>query len=73
MRKKYIKPMMAVEPLKLDHPIDANCNADYDDIRSLIDLSFFWDDCNFKWQDTTDGMGHDTVCYHSNVRTAFTS
>ena len=67
MRKEYIKPMMPVDP------IAANCNADYDDIRSLIDLSFFWDDCNFKWQDTTNGMGHDTVCYHSNVRTAFTS
>lgn len=70
MKRKYTKPMMAVESFKLDHPIAANCNADYEDVKSLIDIGYFGESCKFYWQDS---IGYDTVCYHSNVLTAFTS
>ena len=73
MKKPYSKPTITVEPLKLDQPICAGCNANPDDMKSLIDLGYFSDDgCGTQFGDVTL-PGYDTICYHSNVQTAFTS
>lgn len=74
MKKSYSKPQIAVEALQLDQPIAAGCNADKEDMNSLIDLGYFADEsCSFLI--TVDGPvnGHDTICYHSNVQIAFLS
>lgn len=72
MKKPYSKPTITVEPLKLDQPICVGCNADQDDMKSLIELGYFSDGCGTQVGDGTL-PGHDTICYHSNVQTAFTS
>lgn len=86
MKKVYTKPLISVEALTLDQPIAANCNADFDDILSLIDLGYFGEnDRGYSCSSNLlpnggidlDGDGesdwHDTLCYHSNVQTAFLS
>lgn len=76
MKKPYSKPQIAVEDLQLDQPIAAGCNADFDDVRSLIELGYFADEsCDPLLRITIDGPvnGHDTICYHSNVQIAFMS
>ena len=75
MKKPYSKPTITVEPLKLDQPICAGCTADFDDMRSLLEFGYFTAERNCTIQIFGDGNlpGHDTICYHSNVQTAFTS
>lgn len=74
MKKPYVKPMITVERLMIDQPMAVGCTADFDDMRSLIELGYF----------TTEGgcrtpvgegtlPGYDTICYHSNIQMAFTS
>ena len=72
MKKPYVKPMITVERLMIDQPMAVGCTADFDDMRSLIELGYFGEGCGFE---VGDGpvQGHDTICYHSNVQTAFTS
>ena len=74
MKKPYSKPTIFVEPLELDQPICAGCEADFDDMRDLMELGYFTSERNCSIP-VTDGTlpGHDTICYHSNVQTAFTS
>lgn len=79
MKQPYMKPMIAVEELTLDRPIAQNCTADRDDMNSLMDMGYFNDKytCDIKTIDSqgsiVDSPGLDTVCYHSNVQTAFFS
>ena len=73
MKKPYSKPTITVEPLKLDQPICAGCEADRDDMNGLIELGYFADStCSIQVSDGTL-PGYDTICYHSNVQKAFTS
>ena len=72
MKKPYSKPTITVEPLKLDQPICAGCSADQGDMKSLIELGYFGDGCSSPIGENSP-PGFDTICYHSNVQTAFTS
>lgn len=87
MKKVYTKPLISVEAMNLDQPITAaNCSANKDDIQILIDFGYFMADAPVTCSDTpytdgdrvdSDGDGdldaHDTICYHSNIQTAFLS
>lgn len=80
MKRVYEKPMISVETLELDMPIAADCMADFDDMNSLIELGYFGENdrgitCDSIYYDYIDNelLGHDRVCYHSNVQTAFLS
>ena len=75
MKKPYSKPTITVEAIQLDQPIAAGCNADFDDMRSLIELGYFTVEGTCSIPILGDGpiQGYDTICYHSNVQTAFTS
>jgi len=76
MKKVYCKPQVSIESFVMDQPIAANCIADFDDVQSLVDLGYFGDnDRGIKCGAIFDEVewGNDTVCYHSNVRTAFLS
>ena len=74
MKKTYSKPTITVGAIQLDQPIAAGCSADADDMRSLMELGYFTAERNC---DITVGEGtlpgFDTICYHSNIQTAFTS
>lgn len=73
MKKPYSKPTIVVEAFQLDQPIAAGCKADFDDMRSLLDIGYFADsNCGIFFE---EGKlpGYDTICYHSNVQVAFTS
>ena len=77
MKKHYCKPRISVESFAMDRPIAANCLANFDDVQSLIDLGYFGDNdrgitsCAVVYDEVE--WGNDTVCYHSNVQTAFLS
>ena len=84
MKKVYNKPLISVEALTLDQPIAVNCTADYDDIAAMMEFGYFTEkrQCTIRLLPTEgfdyDGDGtpdtaHDTICYHSNVQTAFLS
>lgn len=73
MKKPYSKPTITVGAIQLDQPIAAGCTADFDDMRSLIELGYFADTCSIPFSDGTLLPGYDTICYHSNIQTAFTS
>lgn len=79
MKKVYSKPLIAVEILQLDQPLAAGCTADFDDVRSLMELGYFTSEmsCSIGIPDSgpifPEEGGHDTICYHSNVQIAFTS
>ena len=73
MKKPYSKPTITVGAIQLDQPIAAGCTADFDDMRDLIKFGYFADSsCSKPFGDGTL-PGYDTICYHSNVQTAFTS
>lgn len=75
MKKAYSMPTITVEELQLDKPIAVDCKADYDDMNSLIELGYFYDYCgelNVDLPGNKPPYG-DTICYHSNVQTAFLS
>ena len=73
MKKPYSKPTITVGAIQLDQPIAAGCTADFDDMRDLIELGYFADSsCSIPVRDVPL-PGYDTICYHSNVQTAFTS
>lgn len=72
MKRVYERPAVYVEAVQLDKPIAMGCDADFGDIKSLIALGYFGKDeydCAIK----NTNPKYDTVCYHSNVQTAFTS
>lgn len=77
MKKPYSKPRIAVESMELDQPIAAGCNADFDDVRGLMEMGYFTQEMNCDIQVPASGPifpdGNDTICYHSNVQIAFTS
>ena len=75
MKKPYSKPTITVGAIQLDQPIAAGCTADFDDMRSLIDLGYFTVEGACTIPISGDGpiQGWDTICYHSNVQVAFTS
>ena len=74
MKRPYSKPTIIVEVFQLDQPIAAGCNADRDDMNSLLELGYFTTEMNCIIP-VGDGTlpGYDTICYHSNIQTAFTS
>lgn len=68
--------MIAVEELTLDRPIASNCVANRDDVEALIGFGYFMETMNCVSHIDENGgfgIGEDTVCYHSNVQTAFYS
>lgn len=73
MKRVYEKPMISVEELHLDTPIATNCQADKEDMNSLMELGYF--NAGHPCSINTDAIewGDDTICYHSNVIKAFTS
>lgn len=73
MKKPYSKPMICVEELQLDSPIAANCIADKEDMNSLIEMGYFNGEHNCQINVDAIDWGDDTICYHSNVQTAFLS
>lgn len=74
MKKPYVKPMITVERLMIDQPMAVGCTADFDDMRSLIEMGYFTAEGNCS-NPVGEGIlpGYDTICYHGNVQTAFTS
>lgn len=74
MKKPYVKPMITVERLMIDQPMAVGCTADFDDMKRLIELGYFTAEgsCGIPVGEGTL-QGYDTICYHSNVQTAFTS
>lgn len=74
MKKTYSKPTIIVEKLQIDQPVANNCTADLDDMNSLLTLGYFTAEKNCSIQIGEGTLpGFDTICYHSNVQTAFTS
>lgn len=75
MKKPYSKPTITVGAIQLDQPIAAGCTADFDDMRSLIELGYFTAEgaCGIPIPGDGQIQGFDTICYHSNVQVAFTS
>lgn len=75
MKKPYSKPTITVGPIQLDQPIAAGCTADFDDVKSLIELGYFTMEsiCQIPISGEGPIQGFDTICYHSNVQVAFTS
>lgn len=74
MKKPYVKPMITVERLMIDQPMAVGCNADPDDMKSLIEMGYFTAEGNCS-NSVGEGTlpGYDTICYHGNVQTAFMS
>lgn len=72
MKKLYVKPMITVERLMIDQPMAVGCEADFDDVRALMEMGYFAEGCNIPVGEGTL-PGHDTICYHSNIQKAFTS
>lgn len=75
MKKPYSKPTITVGAIQLDQPIAAGCTADFDDMLSLIGLGYFTVEgaCGIPVPGEGPIQGWDTICYHSNIQTAFTS
>lgn len=83
MKKRYIKPLVSVEELSLNQPIAVTCNAERHVIESLLNMSYFVADkeCLFcilpngGVDENFDGKAdsYDTICYNSNIQTAFLS
>lgn len=74
MKKPYSKPTITVGAIQLDQPIAAGCQADPDDMRSLMELGYFTAEGNCSIPVGEGTLpGFDTICYHSNIQTAFTS
>lgn len=77
MKKPYSKPTIVVEAFQLDQPIAAGtCDVKRADMNSLMELGYFTAErvCDIK----VPGEGPiddiwTTICYHSNVQTAFLS
>jgi len=59
----------------IDQPMAVGCNADPDDMKSLIEMGYFTVEgaCTISVPGEGPIKGWDTTCYHSNVQTAFTS
>lgn len=74
MKKLYVKPMITVERLMIDQPMAVGCEANFDDVRALMEMGYFADaeGCNIPVGEGTL-PGYDTICYHSNIQKAFTS
>ena len=83
MKKAYSKPQIHVEALIMDQPMALDCKADFDDILSLMEFGYFMEGENcvinllpgggFDENEDGEPDHHDTLCYHSNVQTAFLS
>lgn len=73
MKRVYEKPMISVEVFDLDAPIAANCQANKEDMNSLIELGYFNGEHTCLTNVDAIDWGDDTICYHSNVIKAFTS
>lgn len=75
MKKPYSKPTITVGAIQLDQPIAAGCTADFDDMRALIELGYFTAEgaCAIPVPGEGSIPDWDTICYHSNIQTAFTS
>ena len=76
MKRKYEKPMIQVETLELDMPIAVGCTVDSEDMESIVEVSgyFMPDSICKKVEDAILFPGEeDTICYNSNVQTAFMS
>lgn len=71
MKKLYSKPTITVETMQLDQPLCATCMADRDDLDDLISFGYFASEG--ECAEVYNGGKYDTICYHSNVQTAFFS
>lgn len=74
MKKPYNPPTITVEDFQLDQPIALACEADFDDVKSLLNLGYFAAElqCSKPIDDNTN-LPYDTICYHSNIHKAFLS
>ena len=74
MKKPYNPPTITVEDIRLDQPIALNCVADFDDVKSLLDMGYFAAELNCsKFVDKNTNQPYDTICYHSSIQKAFLS
>ena len=73
MKKAYVKPKITVEDFQLDAPIAANCEANFDDVRSIMEFGYWFEREACSTDMDAVEWGNDTVCYHSNIQTAFLS
>ena len=76
MKRAYSKPSVYVEPIKLDTPIANTCMADRADMEALMMFQYFDNEhkCIIKLDEINEvKWGENTICYHSNVLTAFLS
>lgn len=71
MKRVYERPAVYVEAVGLDKPIALNCTANKDDMWSLIKMGYFNDYCELNVEENPPP--YDTICYHGNIDTAFTS
>lgn len=71
MKKLYSKPTITVETMQLDQPLCATCMADRDDLDDLLSFGYFSAEDGCK--NVYSGEKYDTICYHSNIQTAFSS
>lgn len=74
-KRKYVKPMMIIQPYADDNAGAYNCMADGSVMQDLIDLGYFTAEMNC--QITSDAVRAaattDPICYHTNVIAAFNS
>ena len=76
MKRAYSKPSLYVESIKLDTPIALNCMVEKADIEALKMFGYFTADrACLQWIENNDPVqwGDNTICYHSNIQTAFIS
>lgn len=73
MKQIYSKPKISVEVLTLDQPIALNCVADKGDLTDVMALGYFVEAYSCATNAESVEWGNDTICYHSNIQTAFFS
>lgn len=77
MKQPYSKPIIATGEFRLDLPIAYGCTAKREDMDGLLELGYFTSErnCFLAIGDgpVTTLPNGDTICYHGNVQTAFTS
>lgn len=73
MKKEYSKPAIYVEPMVMDTPIALGCTADKADMLALQKFGYFNGEYSCVSNVDTIQWGNDTICYHSNIQTAFLS
>ena len=80
MKREYSKPTIHVEVMSMDMPIAGACQSSYDETPELKAQGWFLDsnNCMIILGNNSENKdyyvsGGDTLCYHSHVRTTFSS